>query len=169
MTKNLKEPDTSLVFDDNQPFSFMMPAGKYYVGDPCYSVSDDTWTDLLKQLIVGPKCMDGKFVLPDGRVIVAVSTAFGNGTYSDDMGHRFGVDSGCLGLVRVKHADNDEDADEDYTPIKISFKEPFEVKSNGKGLITFGPLSIDTTKSADENDSDDDEEEDNRWDFFDYD
>ena len=45
----------------------MMPAGKYYIGDLCYVMTDDEWREICAIIIKGNQCLDGEFELPDGR------------------------------------------------------------------------------------------------------
>lgn len=71
------------------------PPGVYYVGDPCYVLSDDiydTWW--------GEKTgyASGVIETPKGTFLVA-NTEYGDGTYRDEDGTRYPVDSGTLALV----------------------------------------------------------------------
>jgi hypothetical protein len=70
-----------------------MPAGRYWVGDLCY-VLRDVWDCVC---LLG----DGAHVLPDGRRVVVFSTVHGDGTYNDEHGREYPVDSGIIGCVRA--------------------------------------------------------------------
>lgn len=77
------------------PASVHIPAGRYFLGDPCYAVPDDLWLPLLESC--------DYFNAPVGNVagfrVVAFSTAYGDGEYLDNEGHRYPVDAGLIGVV----------------------------------------------------------------------
>lgn len=78
-----------------------MPAGKYYVGDLCYVMSDEEWDEFCTITIVGNKCVDGEFQFTDGRRFATYGTAYGDGTYHDQYGHSYSVDAGLIGCILV--------------------------------------------------------------------
>lgn len=69
-----------------------MPAGRYWVGDLCYVLDAEDWSQL-------PHPGDGLFELPDGRTVAKFSTVHGDGTYGDDFGNEYAVDSGTIGCI----------------------------------------------------------------------
>ena len=75
---------------------YKMPAGTYYVGDPCYSFNIQ-WESILEQTehFRFPIFLDES----DKPVVVAFPTAYGDGTYRDLDGTCYFVDAGLLGLV----------------------------------------------------------------------
>jgi len=80
-----------------------IPAGTYFVGDPCYSF-DKKWAAILEQtdFFEKPVALD-----ESGKPFaVAFSTAYGDGTYLDRDGRRYIVDAGLLGLVLCGAEDN---------------------------------------------------------------
>ena len=83
-----------------------MPAGKYYVGDLCYVMSDEEWEEFCSITIVGNKCVDGEFQFADGRRFATYGTAFGDGTYHDQYGHSYSVDAGLIGCILVSNIRN---------------------------------------------------------------
>lgn len=79
----------------------MMPAGTYYVGDLCYYFDDQVWDEVLSLTIKGNDVIDGEFVLKNGTRFAMYSTAYGDGSYKDQVGRSYGVDSGTIGCVQV--------------------------------------------------------------------
>jgi hypothetical protein len=64
--------------------SVTVPAGTYFLGDPCYSVPGHEWQDLLKVTNFFEKPAGH---LSDGSTqVVAFSTAWGDGVYPDNQG-----------------------------------------------------------------------------------
>ena len=121
----------------------MMKAGKYYVGDLCYVMSDAEWEQFCKITIQGNKVIDGEFEMPDGRKFATYSTAYGDGVYHDQYGHSYSVDAGLIGCIKV------EDIKDDMSDILrlgaiIDFNEPFECSSTDDGLIKIGFVEIPT-------------------------
>ena len=80
----------------------MMPAGKYYVGDLCYVMSDDEWEEFCSITINGNKVIDGEFQMKDGRLFATYGTAYGDGVYNDQYGNSYSVDAGLIGCIGVK-------------------------------------------------------------------
>jgi hypothetical protein len=122
---------------------FTLPAGKYYLGDPCYTLGGDKWLDVLKQSDYFDKpYVKGK------KMAVAFGTAYGDGQYMDQYGNEYPVDAGMIGLVPVSMATIKKP-----TGVHMfTFTEPIECEDRGDGVLYFGGYAIDT-------DPDDEEEE----------
>lgn len=137
----------------------MMPAGTYYVGDLCY-ILDNEWDEVCRLTIQGNDCLEGEFVLRDGRKFAMYGTAWGDGEYLDQLGRSYAVDSGTLGCVQVPEGtkapwggqlhvfENDFDT--------AGCVRPRDWGSNTSSIVRFGKLKIETNPS----DSSDEEEDD---------
>lgn len=132
-----------------EPVSEMLPAGTYWVGDPCYAVdSQELWMEFLGasgffQTSVVARVGD--------KMIAAVGTAYGDGCYLGSDGYEYGVDAGLLGVVPV--ADWAKDPGDLMT--KVVFEEPFEVSTDGENVL-IGTILIPT--------GDEDEDDEYAWD-----
>ena len=133
-----------------------LPAGTYYVGDPCYAFKDDhLWMALLDSAWKGGLVEADA----DGRSFTSSSTAYGDGLYRDQHGNEYPVDAGMIGVVLVDHAD------EDYVHGMVihEFDRPFTVAYND-GTITIGTIVIETGDDDSDDwyyeDDEDDEDED---------
>ena len=71
-----------------------LPAGEYYMGDPCYVIDEDLWDKFCDVYFQG----EGVFEF-EGHQVFAVSTAYGDGSYTDNLGNEYGVDAGMIGLI----------------------------------------------------------------------
>lgn len=141
-----------------------MPAGKYWIGDPCYvfphkGPMKDKWDELLAEV----DFFDVSYgELDDGKIKVwAASTAYGDGRYIGSNGKAFPVDAGLIGIVPLETVQylNRADNDLDYLGLFIEFDEPFVVRSQD-GLFNFGHIEIDTGDECDDyDDYSDDEDE----------
>ena len=72
----------------------------FYIGDLCYLLPDKFYDDFW-----GRQCdfEDGIFEVPDSEYSFAVgSTAYGDGSYVDDLGNTYDVDAGNIGIVPVE-------------------------------------------------------------------
>lgn len=78
----------------------MMKAGNYWVGDLCY-VLDDEWDEVCALTIEENECLTGEFELSDGRRFAMYQTMYGDGTYSDQFGNKYSVDSGTIGCIFI--------------------------------------------------------------------
>ena len=76
-------------------FTITVPAGTYWLGDPCYAVPDADWMPLLNSCDF--------FNHPKGTVrghhVYASGTRWGDGQYRGTDGHSYPVDAGLIGLV----------------------------------------------------------------------
>ena len=134
-----------------------MPAGLYYIGDLCYVLHDE-WDEVCDILFGDSEdniIPEGEFTLKDGRRFALYSTAYGDGTYTDNEGNTYGVDAGSIGCIRIEDIRLTE-----QNHIKlgtaITFTEPFHTSSDGS-LLRFGHVTIDTdpTNDYDEETEDD--------------
>lgn len=113
----------------------MMNAGSYYVGDLCYVIENDTVWGEICDLLDGE---GGEFTLNDGRKIHILHTAYGDGTYTDQYGNLYPVDSGTIGCMLASDCDK-LDAGSNV----IEFERDFDCDDDS-GVLTFGHISINT-------------------------
>ena len=132
-----------------------MPAGKYYIGDLCYVMTDDEWEEFCSITIDGMKCIDGEFSLKDGRRFATYGTAYGDGVYHDQYGHSYSVDAGLIGCILIDDIRaNNYDNLLDLGSI-MEFDSSFAT-SGGRGdegwegLIQFGHVLIETNPCYEE-------------------
>ncbi len=127
---------------------FVMPAGKYYVGDLCYVTGREWWNEFCKTTIKGHICFDGKFTIMNNEICF-FGTAHGDGYYNDNCGNGYGVDAGLIGIMKVEDitAIPKEKLLNEY--VVVDFKEDFECYSES-GVLTFGDISINTSYDEDE-------------------
>jgi hypothetical protein len=127
--------------------SVTMPAGRYWIGDPCYAVPNDRWMEWLKaaDYMEQPRYLIAEF---DGRPVLGISTAYGDGEYYDRGGlGSFPVDAGLIGVVPV------EVAQADVTGMHlVEFEHDFECRydEDDAGLIVLGHIEIETDPSEPE-------------------
>jgi hypothetical protein len=111
-----------------------MPAGAYYLGDPCYTLSGRAWDAHCN----APNAGDQEGVVRIGDFdIVTFSTALGDGVFKFELGEVW-VDSTHIGLVPVSAA-----TEESKHVHRVVFDEPVVCEKRGKNLV-FGPYVIDT-------------------------
>lgn len=130
-----------------------VPPGTYVVGDPCYAVPNDRWHEWLDASDMGPVNHSREHVLCadlDGRTCVGVSTAFGDGSYPDNLGNGYGVDAGLIGLVPIELVDRETWS---YAPggwmepVIMTFDKPVTCYYDD-GTIHLGDLVIKTGDDA---------------------
>lgn len=128
----------------------MMPAGRYYIGDLCYVMTDDEWKEFCNITLKDNRVLDGEFQLPDGRRFATYSTAHGDGTYYDQYGHSYSVDAGLIGCIL--ESDIKAEKYENLLDLGaiVDMNTPF-VTSGGRydsgdweGVIQFGTFMIET-------------------------
>jgi len=81
--------------------TYLMPAGKYWVGDLCY-VMHEEWDEVCGLFFKGRDdhgANEGLFELKDGRKFVSFNTKYGDGGYYDEAENEYGVDAGLIGCI----------------------------------------------------------------------
>lgn len=138
----------------------MMPAGRYYIGDLCYVIDGERWSEvcdlMFRDFVRGEY---GEFTLKCGRRIAIYGTKYGDGTYLSNQGTDHCVDSGTIGCILDSETTRHEYENIDELGSFVEFSEPFET-SEEDGVIKFGEVEIDTDPEYDEDDEWSDEDED---------
>ena len=127
----------------------MMQAGEYYVGDLCYVMTDEEWTQFCNITIQGNNVNDGEFELPDGRRFATYCTKHGDGRYKDQYGNGYSVDAGLIGCIKL--ADIKADKYNDISQLGTIRKFEYDFTTSGgrgdrqwDGVICIGGVKIDT-------------------------
>lgn len=125
----------------------IVPAGTYWLGDPCYTVPKDQWMEWLDAAdfeiqtdIIAARSSDGYLAL-------GVTTEFGDGGYEDNYSRILDVDSGLIGLVEVAWVPDLQE--EGGTRYKVTFDNPVECYRRD-GVITIGDIQIPTALEDDD-------------------
>ena len=116
--------------------------GDYYVGDLCYVLRNE-WDEVCSLTIKEHSCLDGVFTLANGTKFATYGTAYGDGVYIDQKGHKYPVDAGLIGCVAVKDLDANILTDNIRLGNIIKFDKPFTTNED-QGVLVIGNLSIDT-------------------------
>ena len=132
----------------------MMQPGQYYVGDLCYVLHDE-WDEVCRLIITDNQCLDGEFVLEDGRRFAIFGTRYGDGSYQDLEGRDYSVDAGSIGCIRMTDIDLANPRNFLQGGNIIDFPHAFQT-SEHNGTIRFGSVSINT---ADEDEFEYEDEE----------
>lgn len=117
------------------------PAGKYYIGDPCYVIANKNWGKLLEYTNY---LNDGDFHYRR-QLCHASGTAYGDGCYIDQKGRGYGVDSGLISIMPVSAMDINKKGKDGQI---IEFTEDFNVDSHN-GIFEFGDIIINTRGNDD--------------------
>ncbi len=125
--------------------SYTLPAGTYYIGDPCYVFNNKDWDRICKE------CLDELGIISIFKhKFFMEGTTYGDGTYHDNFGRNYPVDAGLIGAVPI------ELIAKKYMRVGMAFitfdKELFIEYNDGN--FTFGDIVIKTRY-----DDEDDEEE----------
>lgn len=109
-------------------------AGTYYVGDLCY-ILGDVWDEVCDHF------GDEVFILSDGRKCAQYCTMYGDGTYVDQDGDEYDVDSGTIGCVMVSGFPVGKWGN--GNAMIVEFLEDFDTFAEC-GVIYIGNIKIDT-------------------------
>jgi hypothetical protein len=135
---------------------YELPAGEYWIIDPCYVIPDEDWGDLLRATgLLGTYDLDKLYLTPrpkneqygsfkwKGHTLASSTTMYGDGGYSDSDGYDYSVDAGCIGAVPVALCEKDRYTDFSMLGRKVTFDKPFEFWYED-GRIHVGHIVIDT-------------------------
>jgi len=129
-----------------------VPAGKYVIGDPCYTVPEADWIKLLESC----DYFDRPIGISGGYEVLAFHTQFGDGVYRDQKRNKFPVDAGLIGLVPVEYAKIDEN--KLYPTQYVEFTQLTPCKREEDGTLRFGNVIIKTGTDANDYDYELDEQ-----------
>lgn len=121
----------------------IMPAGTYYIGDPCYYVPRSLWSTLLENCSYFEDAV-GEI---NGHKVLGLFTEFGDGRYKGSDGRLYDVDSGTIGLTPAALVEK-KNRVKKYL---ITFSKDVVCTRKG-GLITIGNIKIQTGYEKEEND-----------------
>lgn len=142
---------------------FKSSPGTYYIGDPCYIIKDEIWSEFCDLLFTTEISQSHrsliKFNFHKTEILVG-NTFYGDGCYQSDCCKLMvPVDAGLIGLVKIEGNAIDEDKLKNYPYNIIKFDNDFESDLR-EGIFYFGKYTIDTKNSDDEDyDSDRDEKD----------
>lgn len=123
-----------------------IPAGRYWVGDPCYANEDhDVWMEQHDKfpwqgggLPEGKEC-NVVWAESNGDWYASAFTAYGDGVYEDEQGRSYPVDSGQIGVVPEECSESDKP----FGMHLVEFETPFAI-TYLNGTITIGDIEIKT-------------------------
>lgn len=124
-----------------------LPAGKYYIGDPCYVIDDEVWGEFLDPFWSSRPA--GVFDF-DGHTCACFNTAWGDGQYKlEPIGDWLPVDAGIIGAIPAVLCTRGGAHD----GAMVEFDEPFTCQAvNGK--LYFGEYSVETNEDYDDDEDD---------------
>lgn len=117
-----------------------VPAGRYYLGDPCHVIdADENWMELLES---SDYFMDNPIGTLHGYDVLAFGTAHGDGSYQEVGGAGVvGVDAGLIGLVPEELM---ELGAQPGIGFMVEFDRDVVATTDGVGTLTFGRYKFDT-------------------------
>ena len=131
-----------------------LPAGVYYIGDPCYVIDDDEWNDFLDIFWdVEDKIYEPDFIYKD-RLLFCHGTRHGDGFFPVCNMPFSGstwldVDAGMLACLPIALVASDQISDLHYTPdngkgkLIMAFDKEFECGYDD-GVFTFETMTVNT-------------------------
>ena len=126
-----------------------LPEGLYFIGDPCYVVKDELWSEYCDE---SPDLDEGGVFEFHGAQVFVSSTQYGDGTYYDQESGVYPVDAGVIGATPLEAGFTVEDVREDLGEI-IFIDEEFECEVlDHEGTIKIGDIEIYTGYEDEEDD-----------------
>lgn len=130
--------------------SAVVPAGRYFLGDPCYTAGSDSetwdkWVDAADATSNG--FMDGIVGASyNGEPVIGASTKYGDGTYYGSNGEQYMVDAGMIGVVPESVIKGMGLSDEQLrgSGSWVEVGQPTTLEVDDEGNIFFGHVVIET-------------------------
>ena len=130
-----------------------LPAGKYYIGDPCYVIDHEKWKEFLQPFWELTDPGRGGVFDFDGYQCATFYTRYGDGAYKlEPSGGYLPVDAGCIGCIPLALM---VEGSEDGGAI-VEFDRAFECYEDD-GAIYYGDYVIRTGDDGRNYDADDDD------------
>ena len=150
----------------NKLFTVILPAGTYFIGDPCYLFGHDDegtkkWEDICNQIDEEPAYV-GKLISQGDRLAFIGGTANGDGTFYDHENHEYGVDAGLLGCSPIEWNSYKYEDLEKLGHVH-TFDDQFQCTWID-GNFSFGSFIIHTDYIGEEREEDDDDHYGDSWD-----
>lgn len=124
----------------------ILPAGKYYIGDPCYVLESKSLDVVIDKMVIGTT-----FEL-NGHMMWGHFTQYGDGTFADQNGTEYPVDGAALAAVPIDLIENPEG--EEHGTV-LEFENSFSVNYSD-GVFWFGGICIDTNRDVSNTEEDPD-------------
>ena len=120
-----------------------VPAGTYFLGDPCYAVPDSEWDGLLARTGFFRDSPVGTLI--DGAEVVVFHPDGGDNT-QDQHGKMYAADAGLIGLVPATDSARAQIALYTKSPSReVTFDGPVLATTNVAGTeFSFGPFCLTT-------------------------
>jgi hypothetical protein len=126
----------------------IVPAGRYYLCDPCYAVRDEDWLPWLQAANYGASPVDRNCILygltTDGFPVLGFDTEHGDGRWQGSDGLTYGADAGMIGLVPVEHNSMAQDKYAYMALNIVEFDRPTRCRRTDDGVLIFGKVRINT-------------------------
>ena len=127
----------------------IVPAGKYLLGDPCYHIKDEHWDILLDSCEYFQNSVGEIF----GHKVLAFSTMYGDGCYSDNHTNSFCVDAGLIGLIPWEYIEEFSVEVDEELAVVVTFEDDTKCYSE-EGNLVFGTIEIRTGNFEDDSEID---------------
>ena len=139
---------------------YLLPAGKYFIGDPCYVIETEKWMDFLTEMWYQEKLQSPMFWF-EGELVFVSSTMYGDGVYTDGYDD-YPVDAGLIGVVPYTLCKR-ESMTGHYKwkelGALLDFERPFYCEVDDQCTITINVDRVIVTDGSDQDDYDYDWEE----------
>lgn len=122
-----------------------LPAGEYWIGDPCYAFPNSGPKEHLWCQVLGDSHdLDDPYITDEIK-IWAGGTAYGDGEYESDTNDIFPVDAGLIGIMTRETVDFLSNDITELTRLGkfVTFNEDFNICIN-YGTFQFGDMVIET-------------------------
>ena len=126
----------------------LVPAGEYFLCDPCYSVPKEHWHQLLHTCDFFNRPVGTMTVDEEIYSILGFRTTSGDGIYRDQYGFSYPVDAGLIGLTPASIGEDPGDFGQ-----LIKFERDI-ICTDNNGDLRFGKYRINTNDEEDWDDID---------------
>ena len=130
-----------------------LPAGKYYIGDPCYVIAEDRWSDFCDASYPPGAGVNARGIAVtefDGHPMYAHGTAYGDGSYLGSDGVSYGVDAGMLSVVPIALVSDMSEAKR--LGSIVTFNHDFKADRDDEYIFHFDDIDIPTGDTDEEDD-----------------
>ena len=132
--------ETTLVELNKEQYPVTTEQG-LYIGDPCYVINEEDWSDFLDEYRIARKAGFTHFKFK-GFTVGVTRTAHGDGSYTGTDGFSYSVDAGLLGVVPLELVEDKEKAERLGRVIEGSFLKSRLMYKDKKVYIYLGDKTV---------------------------
>lgn len=112
---NVPLTEDKMICGNCVPDEVLVPAGTYYIGDPCYAIGD---SPIYEEAWANTGYSTPAVYRSEQGIVYIDATSYGDGGYSGSDGFEYSVDAGVISVISREIIQEWMDSQGDFTPLE---------------------------------------------------